>query len=130
MNQDELREFAECEGGAFGECDPADSRWSWRVEAFDVARVVEGPLTGRPMDRKAWLQWLDEEISAGIRGGGAYFDRLATALRETPDVFEPVIVAVHPDGRIEIGDGWHRFAISVRDGIATLKAVVGTWDAN
>jgi hypothetical protein len=129
MNRDELRELAEMEGNAFGECDPSDPSWTWQEELFEVARVVGGPLitmSGTPMDREAWLRWLNEEISEGARGGSGYVDRLALTLREAPDALDPVIVALHSNGRIEIGDGWHRFAIAVRDGIPVLRAAVGT----
>lgn len=130
---DELREFASIEGGAFGECNPDDESWAWTEGRFDVDLVVGRPMVGRSMDRVAWVAWLQEEIDMGAGAGmdesaeasAAYMDRLAQVLRESPDSLPPVVVAVHPDGRVEIGDGWHRFALAIRDGIASLPAVIG-----
>lgn len=125
MDDNELREFAADEGGAFGVCDPMDPRWSWAETSFAVDRVVGQPMIGRLMDRATWGAWLAEEIAAGSRGGGPYVEALAEAMRE-PSKLPPIIVAEHADGRIEIGDGWHRLAIAVRDGLSAVPAVFGS----
>lgn len=120
---DELREYARCEGGAFLVCDPTDARWSWHEADLDVKAVIDTEMVKYHLSREKWLGWLAEEIAYG-HGGDGYMESMAEAM-QVPAALPPVIVAFHPNGRVEIGDGWHRLAIAVRDGIVRLPAVIG-----
>lgn len=37
----------------------------------------------------------------------------------------PLLVAMLPNGRLELGDGWHRFAIAVKHGIPAVPVKIG-----
>lgn len=130
MRQDELRAYAARVGAAFLICKPMDEHWAWHEEIFEVARVVARPLvTGRfettLMQRSEWPGFLDGWYARWR--GDAYMASFAEAVSAQPVATVPsIVLAIHQDASIEIGDGWHRLSMAIRDGVSLLPAVIGT----
>lgn len=103
--------------------------WSYDP-AFPVAQFLVRPVGafvkrdgGRvvPASIENWMLFYEQERHRSP----AYYDSLSTAWKASPEAVGPVVVAFLPDGRMDIGDGWHRVALSLMLGMATVPAIVG-----
>lgn len=92
-----------------------EADWAYAAD-FPIAGLLDLMDGGR----EDWLAWFRSENAwAAEDGRPGYGDLL------TQDVHDPVCVVQHPDGRVDIWDGWHRVAATIVKGASTIKAVVG-----
>jgi len=87
------------------------------VGAF--VKSVDGRIVPAPIEN--WMLFYEQERSRAP----AYYDELAAVWKASPQAIGPVVVAFLPNGRLDIGDGWHRAALSLMLGMETIPAVVG-----
>lgn len=113
--EDELRSIADMHRGACddGGLDPADL--DWRIERLDTRRLATC------MPRGDWAGWLRQEIMDA--DGDRASDWPSTERND--DVREPIVVT-DVAGETLIWDGWHRTAVAIVRGDATIPAIVGT----
>lgn len=122
----ELEEFVRAEGGGWSyPLDVGAFRWT-RAARYPTRKFVDRPLRGhtKPWTRNDWKSWLDGEVAGA--DDPAYYRQLEREWIADPSAFGEVIVAELPDGTIDIGDGWHRIAMSIARGRKTVPAIVGT----
>ena len=98
---------------------PSDFRWSFRE--LPVAELL------RIMPAQQWRRWYENEraIRADEDVDDTYFDSLEQEWGQLPSPIGPIVIVYDEDGRIDIGDGWHRSAIAVTNGWKTVPSVVG-----
>lgn len=99
-------------------------RWK-EISDLPVSEFTRRPLAGvRKLQSKAmWMEWLEDEK---VRHDyPEYYEELERAWTEDPNKVGPILVAYTPGGKIDVGDGWHRIAISVANGMKIVPAVVG-----
>jgi hypothetical protein len=121
----DLEEYVRAEGAGWSY--PLDeSAFQWkRATRYPTRHFLERPLRGhaKPWTRGDWKSWLGREIASA--DDPDYYHQLERAWLSDPSAFGEVIVAELPDGTIDVGDGWHRLAMSIARGRATVPAVVG-----
>lgn len=103
--------------------------FEWRCVELPVSVFTTHPLRdlGKAWSRSQWVRFFtDEAETYREEMGGDYYEQLEKSWVEDPLEVGPLVVAVFDDGSIDIGDGWHRAAISVKAGLSTVPAVVGT----
>lgn len=96
-------------------------RWVYD-RAYPVQRFV-GRIVGRTEEETGhdWSLWLESERQSRPE----YINALEAAWLKSPDTVGPVTIAELKDGSVDIGDGWHRIAIAVANGMQTIPAIVG-----
>ena len=114
-SQADMAGYVGCEAGVWREENPSPHSMTWSFVWMDpavVARAMDGGVD-------AWHEWLEDERSHLDRGAPApeYVNDLEAAWLSRPLALGPVIVVVWADGRIDIGDGWHRAAVSIVHGL-------------
>jgi hypothetical protein len=121
----DLEEFVEAEGGGWQYPLDVDAfRWK-RVARYPTKRFLERPIRGRakPETKEDWKRWLATEIANA--DDPDYYRQLEHEWLSDPSAFSEIIVAELPDGTIDVGDGWHRLAMSIVHERTTVPAVVG-----
>jgi hypothetical protein len=122
---DELKEFVRTEGeGWLHPVDVDAFRWT-SAPRYPTSRFTERSLHGRsrPETKADWKRWLENEVKLADDPG--YYRQLERAWLTKPGDFGEIIVAELPDGTLDVGDGWHRLAMSIARGRRTVPAVVG-----
>ena len=119
MPVSKLAEIAEFEGGAWDSPIDVDHfTWSFRWLPTSVLLQV--------LSKPRWKAWLDEERKGSAEErGGDYLLAMEHAWLHEPSKLGAIIMAQFPDGHIEIGDGWHRAAISVMNDVAEVPVIWG-----
>lgn len=74
--------------------------------------------------KRAWIDWLEEEEQGSDRTP-LYWEELTEAWLTTPEEVGPVYVIFYQDGSWDIGDGWHRIAISIAHNSPSIYAIWG-----
>jgi hypothetical protein len=105
--------------------------YEWSFEpAFPVRMFLERPVGHfvklarggvAPAALEDWMLFYEQERARNPE----YYDALSAEWKASPEALGPVIVALLPNGRMDIGDGWHRVALSLILGRETIPAVVG-----
>ena len=120
-SQEKLREFVrgEARDGWSEDTDPDD--YEWTLEWLPTRALVAAMSGGR----RGWSKWYEEE--RGGRGGRSeeYWDELERLWVRDPELVGRIIVVERGRGLFDIGDGWHRTAISVVAGMHVVPAIVG-----
>lgn len=88
---------------------PVASLWDWGER-----RAGEGEV-------REIRNWWENEKKRDLR----YFERFERAWIARPGEFPPIVIAELPDGRIDVGDGWHRIAMALLNGPPEIQAFVG-----
>lgn len=96
-------------------------RWVYDP-AYPVQKFV-GRIVGRTEEETAhdWGLWLESER----QDRPEYINDLEAAWLKDPIAVGPVTIAELRDGSVDIGDGWHRIAMAVANGMQTIPAIVG-----
>jgi hypothetical protein len=121
----DLEEFVKAEGGGWSHPLDVDAfRWK-RVARYPTRQLLERPLRGgtKPWTKSDWKSWLATEIANA--DDPDYYRQLEREWLSDPSAFGEVIVAELSDGTIDVGDGWHRLAMSIVHGQTTVPAVMG-----
>ncbi len=123
LSDHEAREIFS-EGEAFELISDYRNCVSWIEEPrYPVRNFIERPLwlDRPPRTPESWRDWLESER----QDRPEYLDQLEKAWTRDPESVGPIIVAEMRDGTIDIGDGWHRAALSVMHKMKTVPAIVG-----
>ena len=108
---------------------PGDYEWSYGP-VFPMAQFLKRPVGafvkhdgGRvvPASIENWMLFYEQERHRS----SAYYDSLSAAWKASPEAVGPVVIAFLSNGRMDIGDGWHRVALSLMLGMETIPAIVG-----
>lgn len=124
--QEELLQYALEEGDAFVKT-PRSSlkRLEWEfVPDFPVERFLKGTMPSSYLTPKSWIRWFNSECN-DADDGGERFKGLEKAWVKDPSSVVPIIAVELEDGRIDIGDGYHRAAISIKHKMRTAPVVLG-----
>jgi len=119
--QADLVEIVRYEGEGWTEEIPDPSTLTWRfawIPTSELVGVMPGGLEG-------WRSWWAEEAKheAGGRGVG-YTRAIEAAWLKDPLALGPILVARYADGHVDIGDGWHRAAVSVLHGVPRVPVII------
>lgn len=101
--------------------------FEWRFCELHVSELMH---TWRFRSAAEWRRWYESERRArrDEDGDDNYFDALEQEWNQVPSSIGP-IVAIYLNGKLDIGDGWHRAAIAVTRGWETVPTIVGRLDA-
>jgi hypothetical protein len=126
QSQEELRDYVEISnlGGLSDEHTRENlsvDDFQWEFRELPVSTLL------RIWPKTQWLRWYKGERDARRNedGNDDYFDQLEQEWGIEPSPIGPIVV-VRIGKEYDIGDGWHRAAIAVAKGWATIPAVVGT----
>ncbi len=116
---DGLLEYVELVGEAFPD-DFDAARFDWRYEdCYPLARLTESPQAGGSvMGPEHWEAWLEMVMLEKPEG---YIE----ALSDRPYDYDPPVLVEYRNGTYDIGDGWHRFAIYIDEGVESVPVVFG-----
>ena len=118
MKRSDLREIVKIEGeGWSDELDPDDYDWT---EEWLPTKLL---IPTMPGGRRGWKSWYAEERS--LSRDDKYWDQLERVWTSDPESVGPIIVAEVSPNSIDIGDGWHRIAISILRDMSIVPAIVG-----
>ncbi len=99
-----LVEIVECDGVAWFRENPNPRILVWQF------RWIEALALHAVMSRRSWRKWWKDELSWNTE----YLSALEAAWLKDPLGVDPIIMVTRAGGaRADIGDGWHRAAISV-----------------
>ena len=106
---------------------PSNLRWKY-VRYFPVSEFTERRV-GRIVKKRSvedWKKWIESE--AAMENESAYILALEKAWVEDPEAVGPVVIAYVSKDHIDIGNGWHRIALAVVNGMQTIPAIVAVDD--
>lgn len=123
MTQQEMAEFAHYEGGGWSNEPPAASLLLWQfawVRGRDLLRAMTGATV------EAWREWWAYEVEPPAVRGDGYLVEMEKAWLTDPlkPGLGPILVVRYADGTTDIGDGWHRAAISVLHDMPRVPIIV------
>jgi hypothetical protein len=131
LSPEELLDFARAEGNAFQRAsNKRQFTWSYvpRMSVKEIADNLDDEWT-----EQKWRDFIDteqqyREEEARLEGDDAkadYLPDMAEKMKSDIDDVGPLLVARLPNGKYEIGDGYHRFAIAIMKKIKAVPVVLG-----
>lgn len=129
MTKEKLRDIVTDEAFAFQSPIRQNlERCDWRYDPqYPVSTFTTAWIRGFEYGwtKKDFRFWYQGEKRAHRYERPGYFKQLEEAWLSFPESVGPVIIAELSDDSIDVGDGWHRIAMSVLAGKRTLPAIVG-----
>lgn len=101
-----------------------DLEWTW-VRSYPVSELFKRVVStgGRPFDsRRDAADWYESERDGS--GNPGYYEELDASVARS-GVDDELSIAELEDGRIDILDGWHRFALALKHGLKTVPVFLG-----